>query len=91
MEKQFRCIQFCEQLIASCSQFRAMINEWHKRKKSLRAILRNGIPVGNPTWYTKIVLKLNLKSNNLRTQRCPGYSILIVSHAIFPPLVDLTS
>ena len=45
MEKQFReyLIAF---LFAIIAQFRAM--KWRKRKQPLRAIPRNGIPIGNP-------------------------------------------
>jgi len=50
MEKQFRCTQFREYLIAFffaiIAQLRAM--KLRKRKQPLRAIPRNGIPIGNP-------------------------------------------
>ena len=51
MEMKFHCRQFREYLIASffaiIVQLHAM--KWHKRKQPLRAIPRNGIPIGNPS------------------------------------------
>ena len=68
MEKQFRCAEFRAKmrkyliplLFAIIAQLRAI--KWPKRKQRLRAIPRNGIPIGNPFWNQELHETKNSKT-----------------------------